>query len=135
VYLKRLEKLVSFIIEKLNPFDLPVQAFEELQVNVFKTLERLTAVEFLSKSFLRFHGNEKPFLDVAAEEVPDDENFRDGLSAVIIDHLGEYSLLIVKALHVSSPLAVKEVALDWVQRLCKNSNAISENSNSKHLFL
>ena len=74
-------------------------------------------------------------MDVAAEEVPYVENFRDGLSAVIIDHLGEYSLLIVKALHVSSPLAVKEVALDSVQRLCKNSNAISENSNSKHLFL
>jgi hypothetical protein len=72
---------------KLIPFDLPVQAFEELQVNVIKTLERLTAFEFLSKS-LRFQSNGKPSLDVAAEEVPDDENFRDGLSVVIIDHLG-----------------------------------------------
>jgi hypothetical protein len=31
----------------------------------------------------------KPSLDVAAEKVPDDENFRDGLSAIIIDHPGE----------------------------------------------
>lgn len=83
---------MSFIIEKLNPFDLPVQAFVELQVNVIKMLERLTAVEFLSKSSLRFQSNEKPSLDVAAEKVPDDENFRDGLSAIIIDHLGEVQL-------------------------------------------
>lgn len=134
LYLKRSEQLVSFIIEKLNPFDLPVQAFVELQVNVIKTLERLTAVEFLSKCSLRFQSNGKPSLDVATEKVPDDENFRDGLSAVIIDHPGKYSLLIVKALHVSSPLAVKEVALDWVQRLCESIIAISENSNPNTYF-
>jgi PI-3-kinase-related kinase SMG-1 len=62
LYLKRSEQLVSFITEKLNPFDLPVQAFVELQVNVIKTLERLTAVEFLSKCSLRFQSNEQTFL-------------------------------------------------------------------------
>ncbi|XP_059443210.1 uncharacterized protein LOC132175321 isoform X2 [Corylus avellana] len=134
LYLKRSEQLVSYITEKLNPFDLPVQAFVELQVNVIKTLERLTAVEFLSKCSLRFQSNGKPSLDVAAEKVPDDENFRDGFSAVITDHPGKYSLLIVKALHVSSPLAVKEVALDWVQRLCESIIAISEDSNSNTYF-
>lgn len=134
LYLKRSERLLSFIIEKLNPFDLPVQAFVELQVNVTKTLERLTAVEFLSKFSLKYQSNGEPPLDVAAEEVINDETFGDVLSAVIIDYLRKYTLLIVKSLHVSSPLAVKEVALDWVQQLCENIIGIYEYSNTNMCF-
>ncbi|KAF5448742.1 hypothetical protein F2P56_029247 [Juglans regia] len=134
LYLNRSEKLVTFIIEKLNPFELPIQASVELQVNVIKTLERLTAVEFLSKHSLRYQTNEKASLDVAAEKVPDDDNFRDGLSAVIIGHLRKYSVFLVKVLHVSSPLAVKEAALDWVQRLCESIIAIYEKSNTSTYF-
>ena len=130
LYLKRSENLVSFIIEKLNPFDSCIQAFVEMQVNIIKTLETLTTVEFLSNCSLRYQSNGKTSLDVAAEKVPDD-NHRNGLSSVITDYLRKYNLLLVKALHVSSPLAVKEVALDWTQKFCENIMATYENSNTK----
>lgn len=134
LYLKRSEKIVSFIIEKLNPSDLTVQSFVEFQVNVIKTLERLSAVEFLSKFSLRYASTEKASLDVASEKVPDDDKFRNGISAVIIEYLRKYSVVLVKALHVSSPLAVKVSALDWVQSLCENIISVYENSNTNTYF-
>ncbi|XP_019454155.1 PREDICTED: serine/threonine-protein kinase SMG1-like [Lupinus angustifolius] len=127
--LKRSEKLVSFITKKLNPSELPIQAFMELQVTVFKTLERLTSVEFLVKCSLREQNSDKAGVDFLTKK--NEDHFSDGFSAVIIEHLDKYSMMIIKALHVSSPLAIKLVVLDWVQKFCENVMAVNKISSAK----
>ncbi|KAL1324074.1 hypothetical protein AAHE18_13G061900 [Arachis hypogaea] len=127
LYIRRLEKLVSFIMKKMNPFESPIQVFMELQLAVFRTLERLTSVEFIINCSIREHNYDK----VAIEK--GDDKACDGLSAVTSEHLGKYSILLIKALHVSTPLAVKLVALDWVQRFCENVIAVNKISSSKVL--
>ncbi|XVE67428.1 hypothetical protein DITRI_Ditri08aG0160200 [Diplodiscus trichospermus] len=128
LYLQRSEILVSFIIEKLNPFDIPIQFCVELQVNVIKTLDRLNMVKFLSKCSLRNQSGNIPIGDVA-EKVLNGNSLRDVHSAVVVDYLRECGTLVVRALHVSSPVAVKLVALEWVQRFCENLISICENAN------
>lgn len=108
LYMRRSEKLVSHILENLNPFDLPIQACIELQVNVIKTLERLSMVRFLSASSIK------------KQNVPLD---------AIIEQLRDCGMVIVKALHASSPLAVKVAALEWIQKFCENLITISEDSD------
>ncbi|GAV75069.1 PI3_PI4_kinase domain-containing protein/FATC domain-containing protein [Cephalotus follicularis] len=135
LYFARTEELTSFIIEKLNPFELPIEAFVELQVDILKTLDRLTAVEVLSKSFKRKGNSTDASSDVAGEEVlAYDDFFGDGQSALIIEHLRKYNVLFVKALHVSSPLSVKVVVLQWVKRFCENLIDMHENLNVKFYF-
>lgn len=132
--LKRSEKLISLIIEKLNPFDLPIQSYAELQVSVIKTLDRLSEAQFLSKCSTRNQKSEQSSTDDIAEKILVHDCFINEHSAVIIEHLGMYSLLFVKGLHVSSPLAVKLVTLGWIQRFCENIIAIYNNSNPKTYF-
>lgn len=134
LYLERSEKLVSFIIGTLNPFDLLIQAYTELQVSVVKTLDRLTAVEFMSKCAIINQNNWQPSLDVTAEKGPNEKCFKNGYSAVIVDHLKKYSVLFAKALVASLPLAVKVVALGWVQRFCENVISIYKNSSRETYF-
>ncbi|KAK6240492.1 hypothetical protein SCA6_005881 [Theobroma cacao] len=128
LYLQRSENLIYFIIEKLNPFDLPIQFCVELQVNVIKTLDRLSMVKFLSKCSIRNQSGHIPTGDVAAEKVLNDNSFQDVHSAMIVEYLRECGTLLGKALHVSSPVSVKVVALEWVQRFCENLISICENS-------
>ncbi|KAI5390340.1 uncharacterized protein LOC127101599 isoform X2 [Lathyrus oleraceus] len=123
LYLRRVEKLVSFITEKMNPFELPIQAFMVLQFAAVKTLERLNSVEFLIKCSLKEHNHDS--VEFQTEKEDDDYQFSNGLSAAITENLEKYSKLLVKALHVSSPLAIKMAALDWGQKLCENVNKIS----------
>ncbi|XP_022748650.1 serine/threonine-protein kinase SMG1-like isoform X2 [Durio zibethinus] len=134
LYLQRSENLVSFLIEKLNPFDLPIQFCVELQVNVLKTLDRLSMVKFLSKCSIRNQSGNIPVVDVAAEQVLNGNSFRDVYSAVIVEYLRECGTLPVKALRVSSPVAVKIVALEWVQRFCENLISICENADMNANF-
>ncbi|GLT97003.1 hypothetical protein SLE2022_145910 [Rubroshorea leprosula] len=129
LYLRRSEMLVSLIIEKLNPFDLPIQACIELQVDVIKTMERLSMVTFLSKYSIRNQNGVKASLDVSKESVLNDNSCRDVHSDVIIEHLRDYGMVLVKALQASSPLAVKVVALEWVQKFCENVIALYGNSD------
>ncbi|KAK9087400.1 hypothetical protein Syun_029794 [Stephania yunnanensis] len=49
---ERSATLASFILDKLDPFTLPVQSNVELQVTVIKTLAKLSQVEFLSKCYI-----------------------------------------------------------------------------------
>lgn len=125
--LKRSEKLISFITEKLNPFDLPIKGSVELQVNVVKALDRLTAVEFSSSCSIRKQSTVKGSVDIAATKLLNNNSFGDGHSATIIEHFRKYNVFIIKALHISSPLAVKLEALEWIRRFCEgviaNSNA------------
>ncbi|KAK9287064.1 hypothetical protein L1049_015473 [Liquidambar formosana] len=130
LYLKRSEKLISFIIEKLNPFQLPIQSFVELQVNVVKTLNRLTAVEFLSCCSIKKQVSEKDCVDIAAIRLPNEKIYGDGHSVTIIEHLKKYSMLLVEALYIFSPLAVKLEALEWICRFCEGIITIYENSNA-----
>ena len=101
-YRKRSEKLIYFIFEKLNPFHVPILDCADLQVNVVRTLDQLTAVEFSSKCSLEKQISWKGSLDIANEEVLDRNDFREGHSILIIEHLRKYNALLVQALHYSS---------------------------------
>lgn len=125
LYLGRSEKLVSFITEKLNPFEIPIQACLELQVAVFKSLERLTEVEFLIKCSIEDQNCDKAFIETPTKNQCSDEHL-----ALITEHLGKYGMLLIKGLHVSSPLAVKLVALDWGQKFCENVMAVNKISSA-----
>ncbi|XP_050232487.1 uncharacterized protein LOC126681128 isoform X2 [Mercurialis annua] len=129
IYLKRSENLVSLITEHLNPFYLPIQAYAELQVNVIKTMGRLTAVEFLSNCCIRSQTSKKDFIDFAAEKTQN-TSFRDVHSNVIVEHLRKYSVFLVKALHILSPVAVKIAALEWFQNFGEDLIAICKNSDT-----
>ncbi|KAJ0010390.1 hypothetical protein Pint_34536 [Pistacia integerrima] len=116
IYLKRSEKLVSFIIEKLNPFESTIQESVELQISVIKTLEKLTAVEFLSNISLLNQSSDNTSVDGASKKVLNGSGFRDRFSATIVDHMKKNKELMVKALNFSSPLGVKVAALEWVKK-------------------
>ncbi|KAF8410599.1 hypothetical protein HHK36_003131 [Tetracentron sinense] len=133
-YSERSVKLASFILEKLNPFDFPIQGCVELQVNVVKTLGRLSEVEFLSKCSITKNSSEAASLDVADGELLGWHDLRNGNSVVIVDYLRKYSMLIVKALHVSCPLAVKIEAMSWIRSFCEGVIIVNENSNAINYF-
>ncbi|KAG4994057.1 hypothetical protein JHK86_030884 [Glycine max] len=126
LYLSRSEKLVSFITKEMNPFELPIQAFIELQITVVKALERLNSVEFLIKCSDREQNCNKAFVEFPTKTEDSDDQFSNGFLAVITEHLEKYSKLLIKAFHVSSPLAIKLVALDWGQKFCENVMAFNK---------
>ncbi|XP_027356375.1 serine/threonine-protein kinase SMG1-like isoform X2 [Abrus precatorius] len=127
LYLKRSEKLVSFIIKEINPFESPIQGFMELQVAVVKALERLNSVEFLIRcSIIEQHSN-KALVEFPSKREDSDDQFGDGFSAVITEHLEKYSKLLIKVFHASSSLAIKVVALDWGKSFCENVMAVNKN--------
>lgn len=130
MYLRRSEKLVSFITEKMNPFEIPVQGCLELQVAVFKSLERLSTVEFLIKCSLRDQNCDKAFIESSTEKESSHVHLTNGYSALITAHLSKYSMLLIKGLQVSSPLAVKLVTLDWGQKFCENVMAVNRISTT-----
>ncbi|TKY67498.1 Serine/threonine-protein kinase SMG1 [Spatholobus suberectus] len=130
-YLRRSERLVSFITKEMNPFELPMQAFMELQITVVKALERLNSVEFLIKCSEREQSCDKAFVEFPTKKEDSDDQFSNGFSAVITEHLEKYSKLLIKAFHVSSPLAIKLVALDWGQKFCENVMAVNKISSAR----
>lgn len=126
--LTRSERLISFIMKDLNPFDVSVQAYVELQVDILNTLERLTTTEFFGKCSLKKLSNENHFLDIG-EKI--DENFlKKDYSAIIIEQLTKYNMLFSKALSKCSPLAVKITTLSWIQRFCENVITIFKNDKT-----
>lgn len=131
LYLSRLEKLVSFITKKMNPFESPIQVFMELQLAAVKTLESLNSVEFLIKCSVREQSCDKDSVELPTKKEDGEDQFSDGFSTLITEHLEKYSKLLIKALHVSSPLAIKLVALDWGQKLCENVMAVNKISSTK----
>nr|XP_011458374.1 PREDICTED: serine/threonine-protein kinase SMG1-like [Fragaria vesca subsp. vesca] len=133
LYLMRSEKLVNFIIEKFNPFDLPILEYADLQVNVLKMFDRLTVVKFFSTCSLSCQSSGKSSV-VASGKLPNSESLTNEHFVVVVENLRKYSLLFVKALRVSSPLAIKVTALDWVQRFCQNVIAFNEKSDTETHF-
>ncbi|XP_052734018.1 uncharacterized protein LOC108340177 isoform X2 [Vigna angularis] len=129
LYLRRLEKLELFITKQMNPFELPIQNFMELQITVVKTLERLNSVEFLIKCSVREQNCEKTLVEFPTEKEDRDDQFSNERLAVITEHLEKYSKLVVKAFHISSPLAIKLIVLDWGQKFCESVMAVNKISS------
>lgn len=123
LYLKRCEKLVSFVVEKLNPFESAIDVCLELQVSVVRMLECLAAVELLSNCSVVIQPDSKVLRETNHGKTP----FRCTFFTIVIEHLRKYCLTMVKALCFSSPLAVKLVSLEWIQKFCENLIAISKN--------
>ncbi|KAG7583959.1 FATC domain [Arabidopsis suecica] len=118
LYLKRSEKLLSFVVEMLNPFEPAIDACLELQVSVVRMLECLATVELLSNCSVLM----QPKMKTNQGKTP----FKCTFFSMVIEHLRKYSLTMVKALRVSSPLAVKLVSLEWILKFCENLIAISK---------
>ncbi|KAL7583725.1 hypothetical protein Lser_V15G45780 [Lactuca serriola] len=110
LYVNRSKKMIYHVIDNLNPFELPIQGYMELQVTIFKMLNRLSIVEFLSKFSLRKHNNGV------------------GPSMLMLEHFRKYSQLLTKALNVSSPLAVKLEALQWIHTYCQTVKRMHDKS-------
>ncbi|CAK9179737.1 unnamed protein product [Ilex paraguariensis] len=132
LYLNRSEKLVSSIVEKLNPFDVPIQGHVELQAIVLKTLNQLTMIEFLSKCSIRKQESGKSSLDVVVDKLLKEDDMENGHSLMVFEHLRKYNVLLVTALHVSSPLAVKIEAFQWIQRFCEGVIDVCGNSKAAY---
>ncbi|CAO2815128.1 unnamed protein product [Amaranthus hypochondriacus] len=116
---KRSERLASFIITKLYPFQMSVRSCVELKVVILETLGRISSVELLSKHTIEF--SNKDFVP-KTKEVIMDRNF-------IVEHLSKYTSILVKALDVNSPLSSKIKALEWIHKLCEDAIRIYETSN------
>ncbi|XP_059314119.1 uncharacterized protein LOC132064955 isoform X2 [Lycium ferocissimum] len=129
LYVNRSGKLISSIIGNFNPFESPVRGHVELQVTVLKTLERLAALEFLSKCSLR-----KQVTATVSQEIPEKlekvENERTELPGLVLQHLKMYAILLIRALHDTSPLAVKIEALQWIHEFCGKVVDIYENEKA-----
>ncbi|KAK9077291.1 hypothetical protein SSX86_005628 [Deinandra increscens subsp. villosa] len=107
LYVNRSEKMKYHLIQNLNPFEPPIQAYVELQVSIFKMLNRLSTVEFLSKFSIRKNKNEN----------------------ISVGDLRKYTVLLTRALQISSPLAVKLEALQWIHSYCETVKHMHDNSN------
>ncbi|XP_075074220.1 uncharacterized protein LOC107823315 [Nicotiana tabacum] len=127
LYVNRSGKLISSIIGNLNPFESPVRGLVELQVTVLKTLERLAALEFLSKCSLRKQVTATVSQEITPEKLKKVENERNELPGLVLQHLEMYGILLIRALHVTSPLAVKIEALQWIHEFCGKVVGIYEN--------
>ncbi|KAK4401593.1 Serine/threonine-protein kinase SMG1 [Sesamum angolense] len=119
--LSRAQKLAAFLIDKFDPFNLPIASSVDLQVTLLRTLERLAAVEFISKCSTRKQNSGMSSPETSSAKYMEVENVRDLLyPAMVFGHLRRYTELLTKALDVSSPLAVKIEALKWIHKICEN---------------
>ncbi|XP_077233177.1 uncharacterized protein LOC143875497 [Tasmannia lanceolata] len=114
---ERSVKLASFVCEKLNPFDFPVQECVELQVHVLRALHKLSEVEYLSKWTIAKSSWKTVSIEIDSKH-QGWIDFKNEYSVVIMEFLRKYSVYIVRALHVSSPLTVKLEALEWLRSFC-----------------
>lgn len=127
-HISRSDKLIQFIIKKLNPFEVPVKDYLELQATVVSILGRLTAIEFLNKCSTK---RQKNFTDpgLEIEDVLPVNYSRDELLIIIFEYLEKYTKILVNALQLSSPLALKLEAIQWIEKFCEC--VISEYEKSK----
>lgn len=119
LYLKRSERLASFIMEKLDPFSSTIQNFVELQTSVMKALGHVSLFEVFKKCSIRKQKNKVKSENVTIEAQGIYDNSEDHLPFIIFNHLKKYIVLLTKGLHVSSPLAVKLQAFSWIYQFCQ----------------
>ncbi|XP_057787544.1 uncharacterized protein LOC131004800 isoform X2 [Salvia miltiorrhiza] len=119
-FVGRAEKLVPFLIDKFDPFSLPIQSSVLLQVTLLRTLERLAAIEFMGKCSIRKENSAMCSHDTSSGTHVEEKNVRVPYPAKVLGHVRRYSNLLIRALDSSSPLAVKVEALKWMQSFCEN---------------
>ncbi|PIA52420.1 hypothetical protein AQUCO_01000352v1 [Aquilegia coerulea] len=127
-------KLVSFILEKLNPFDLVIQDCVEVQVNVVKTLSKFSEVEFLSKFIITKNLSKITPIGIDGENLSRQNDFRTEVSKVVIKYFNKYTTLLVKSLRASSPLTIKLAALQWVISFCMVVITVNEDDTLVRRF-
>ncbi|XP_068658136.1 uncharacterized protein [Aristolochia californica] len=103
----RATKITSFIFQKLNPFDHPIQSCVDLQVHVMRTLHKLSKVEHSRKWTLTENSTE---LESLGHNCKVWRRIN-----LIVYYMRKYSRYIISGLHPSSPLTVKLLALEWVR--------------------
>ncbi|KAL6966360.1 hypothetical protein U1Q18_032141 [Sarracenia purpurea var. burkii] len=91
----------------------------EFQANAVKILGQLTIIEFLNKCSIKKQTKKNETVNIASETFSKDGDMNDGLPPPNFDHFQKYNSLIVKALHESSPLAVKLEALQCIYKSCE----------------
>ncbi|WOG84660.1 hypothetical protein DCAR_0103844 [Daucus carota subsp. sativus] len=126
-HISRSDKLIQFIIKKLNPFECPIKDYVELQATVVNILSRLTAIDFLNKCATKGH-KDFPAPGLEIDEVIPINNYRDELLMIIFDYIEKYTVTIVNALQISSPLAVKLEAMQWIEKFCESVSTEYEKS-------
>ncbi|KAL6522620.1 Serine/threonine-protein kinase smg1 [Orobanche minor] len=126
LYVSRAEKLVDFLIDKLDPFNLPIQSVD-LQVNILRALERLAAIEFNSKCSITKQSSGMSYPEKSSGTYVEEENARPLYRSMVFRYLRRYSELLVNALDISSPLAIKVEALKWIHKFCEEINNIYTN--------
>lgn len=126
-FVGRAEKLVPFLIDKFDPFNRPIQSSVDLQVTLLRTLERLAAIEFMGKCSIRKQNSMMSCHDASSGTYVEEENVRVPYPVKVLGHLRRYSNLLIRALHISSPLAVKVEALKWMLKFCENVIDIYKN--------
>lgn len=119
-HVSRAEKLVAFLTNKFDPFKLPIQSSAKLQVTLIRTLARLAAIEFMSKCAIRKQNSGMNSPETSSGTYAEEEIVRDLYPAMVFSHLRRYTELLIKALNISSPLAVKIEALKWMHKFCEN---------------
>ncbi|KAL6996612.1 hypothetical protein U1Q18_006742 [Sarracenia purpurea var. burkii] len=92
----------------------------EFQANAVKILGQLTIIEFLNKCLIKKQTEKNDTVNIASETFSKDGDMNDGLPPPNFDHSQKYSSLLVKALHESSPLAVKLEALQCIYKFYKD---------------
>jgi serine/threonine-protein kinase SMG1 len=103
----RATRLASFLLHKFTPFSMPLSGFPELQLNIFKTLRKISEIELLSNYVICKATNKGDISDVASPR-------EGGCSDLRKAYLDIYGTLLADALDSSQPLALKLEALDWV---------------------
>lgn len=117
------KNIIHFLLDKLNPFENPLQYYADVQFVLVQTMHRLCSIEATK-------GLSVP---VRFEEVPVDNmgtkgegNFR----AAVLDCLSSCGQIIAKALDASASLPVKMEALDWLRTLSSVVTASYDYSSS-----
>lgn len=126
--LQRSEKIVSFIVTKLNPVNMPISCMQ-WQVCVFEALKRLTSAEFLRKCSIQELIDKIDSLPKNNDECVNDNCVNHRFVTVTLEHLKKYSPLMVKGLELCCPLAVKLKALDWIHQFAEDFMIVYENSS------
>ncbi|KAL8554396.1 hypothetical protein ACS0TY_002546 [Phlomoides rotata] len=129
LFVGRAEKLVAFLIDQFNPFKMPMQSCVKLQVALLLTLERLSTIEFLGKCSSREQSSVTSSPETSGKYV-EEENIKVSYPLKVFSHLRKYSDLLIKALDMTSPLAVKLEALKWMHKFCENVINIYTDINS-----
>ncbi|EPS70294.1 hypothetical protein M569_04464, partial [Genlisea aurea] len=113
------EKLLMFLKENFDMFEWPMKSSIKLQVDLIKTLQRLSAIDFMFKRSTIMQNDMVDSLATSSEPSAS-ENLLNQCSAMVSDHLKRYALFLVRALDICSPLAIKIEALAWLRKFCED---------------